>query len=275
MKQIWWIVICVCTTLLALSSNCPSDVAVTYLSTIDPVPRNESSAPLPKWVTGTPHDFALEMKKGSKGLTDKVNHRHLFQYIYQPNLARLVVDKMSSSSRKIRMLEIGFGCAPSGGMIGGQPGGSAFGWRYLFDQVVDIEFELYVFELDEKCVTNWYERNPAIAKQVFAGDASSGEDLNRAYEEFGGSPFDVIIDDASHINWHQIKTLDTMLPRVDVGSFFVMEDIQSACHGWTVSSALITCDNTSHGNSTNNYSMSTRQIWGPTWARMWVVLATA
>jgi len=32
-------------------------------------------------------------------------------------------------------------------------------------------------------------------------------------------------DDASHINWHQIKTLDIMLSKVAEGGFYVVEDI--------------------------------------------------
>lgn len=193
--------------------------------------RNETS--LPKWVVGGPQYFAREMKIGSRGLTDKVNFRHLFQYIYQPSLARLVQEKLDTPSPKLRLMEIGLGCAPSGGMISGRPGGSAFGWRHLFNQIPDLEFELHIFEFDENCLTKWHNENPWVANKVYAGDASSEKDLDRAYAESGGEPFDVIIDDASHINWHQIKTLDIMLPRVAVGGIFVMEDIQSACHGWT------------------------------------------
>ena len=119
-------------------------------------------------------------------------------------------------------------------MIRNSPGGSAFGWRHLFNQIKEIDFELFMFEFDEKCAKKWYQNNFDIATGVIVADASSEKDLQRAYEEAGGEPFDVIIDDASHINWHQIKTLDFMLPKVNPGGFFVMEDIQSACHGWTV-----------------------------------------
>jgi len=119
-------------------------------------------------------------------------------------------------------------------MIRRIPGGSALGWRYLFNQVDGVEFELHVFEFDKDCALKWHENNPNIASMVHTGDASSEEDLNRAYQEAGGQPFDVIIDDASHINWHQIKTLDVMLPKVAVGGVFIVEDIQSSCRGWAV-----------------------------------------
>lgn len=198
------------------------------------VPRAQSGTSLPKWITGTPWDFGSQMIMGSKGLTDKVDRRHLFQYIYQPNLVRLIRQKLSSSSssNKVRMLEIGLGCSPEGGMIHGTPGGSALGWRHLFDQIEGLDFEMHVFEFDKECILKWDKENPNIASKVHVGDASSDEDLSRAYQESGGEPFDVIIDDASHINWHQIKTLDFMLSKVAQDGFYVVEDIGSSCFGW-------------------------------------------
>ena len=84
-------------------------------------PRTEAShgydtklSDLPPWVTRTPEDFAIEMRKGSGGLTDKVDRRHLFQFLYQPNFARMVRTKLSSNSRKIRLLEFGLGWLCSG-----------------------------------------------------------------------------------------------------------------------------------------------------------------
>ena len=63
-----------------------------------------------------------------------------------------------------------------------------------------VQFELHVFEYDEQCAKKWAEEfTPHVAKMVHVGDASSGEDLERAYKDSGGDPFDVIIDDASHI----------------------------------------------------------------------------
>jgi len=187
---------------------------------------------LPTWVTRTPNDFAIEMRKGSGGLTDKVDRVHLFQFLYQPNFARMVMAKLLSKSPKIRLLEFGLGCAPGGGMIRGTPGGSALGWKHLFDQVPGLEFELHIFEYDKDCAQKWEKANPNIAKMVHIGDASSEEDLKRAYDDAGGTMFDVIIDDASNINWHQIKTLDEMLPRLATNGFYVVEDIISSCTDW-------------------------------------------
>ena len=176
----------ICTVILLsqfASDTLRTEISCGWTSTYESN-RNETS--LPKWVTGGPQDFAHEMKIGSRGLTDKVNSRHVFQYIYQPSLARLVRDKLSTPSPKLRLMEIGLGCAPSGGMIKGRPGGSAFAWRHLFNQIPEIEFELHIFEYDEKCLTKWHNENPWVANKVHAGDASSEKDLGRAYADSGG-----------------------------------------------------------------------------------------
>ena len=65
------------------------------------------------------------------------------------------------------------------------------------------------------------------------GDASSEEDLERAYKEARGTPFDVVIDNASHINWHQIRMLDFMLPHLAPDGLYFVEDIQPPWHGWS------------------------------------------
>lgn len=205
----------------------------------DKIDRNNKT--LPKWVTGTPEDFAIEMHVGSTGLTDKTNNGHKFQWLYQPNLSRLIKQKLSDSTvpiKKIRLLEFGLGCAPGGGMIRNTPGGSALGWRHLFDQVSDIIFELHIFEYDKECALKWQKEHPHTVDGLHIGDASSEHDLLRAYNDAGGIPFDVMIDDASHINWHMIKTLDYMLPKIAIGGFYVVEDIPTACRDYKVSKEL-------------------------------------
>lgn len=129
-------------------------------------------------------------------------------------------------------MEFGLGCSPSGGMIRNTPGGSALAWRHLFNQVNDITFELHVFEFDKECALKWQKDHPYTADGVHTGDSSSEKDLLKAYTDAGGIPFDVMIDDASHINWHQIKTMDYMLPKITEGGFYVVEDTPSACRDW-------------------------------------------
>ena len=68
--------------------------------------ESNNNTSLPKWVTGVSQDFATEMLIGSTGLTDKTNNGHKFQWLYQPNLSRLIKQKLSnpdkSSIKKIK-----------------------------------------------------------------------------------------------------------------------------------------------------------------------------
>lgn len=79
----------------------------------------ECLASLPEWVNQrTPELFKQEVIEGSMGLTDKTNghsYHHMYHRYLGP-LARRVCDK--DQTRKIRILEIGLGCSPSGGMRG-------------------------------------------------------------------------------------------------------------------------------------------------------------
>jgi hypothetical protein len=60
-------------------------------------------------------------------------------------------------------------------------------------------------------------------------DASSSESLLQAVRAFGGGPFDLIVDDGSHIDSHQITTANTLLQFVSAAGRLVIEDIDIDC----------------------------------------------
>ena len=198
---------------------------------------------LPDWVrddhAGT---LAESFKKLSENLTDK-STAHTYQIMYHKHLSPVVLRSIlappSSPEIKFRMLEIGLGCStnPGGGMLG-KPGGSTFAWRRLFSSS-KIDLELHVMEYDAKCAQEWAEQNPEIANKVHSGDASSIEDLDRVYRDSGGLPFDMIIDDASHINEHQIDTFQHMIQYVAKGGIYVIEDIHSSCMAWPANTGTV------------------------------------
>lgn len=194
-------------------------------------------ASLPEWVNQrSPELFKQEVIEGSMGLTDKTqghSYHHMYHRYLAP-LARRVCDK--DQNRKIRILEIGLGCSPSGGMRGA-PGGSALAWHHLFPSSV-FDLDLHIMEFDAQCANKWAATHRDIAT-VHTGDASSPVDLNRVVQESGGAPFDIIIDDASHLNEHQIKTFLEMIDRVALGGFYVIEDIHSACTAWKANTGAV------------------------------------
>ncbi|MFN3077887.1 MAG: class I SAM-dependent methyltransferase, partial [Alphaproteobacteria bacterium] len=57
-------------------------------------------------------------------------------------------------------------------------------------------------------------------------DQSSRSDLDRLCREDG--PFDVIIDDGSHLNRHQIFTFEVLFPTLKQGGVYVVEDVQTS-----------------------------------------------
>jgi demethylmacrocin O-methyltransferase len=60
-------------------------------------------------------------------------------------------------------------------------------------------------------------------------DQSSRQSLLAAVAAAGGGPFDLIIDDGSHEDAHQITTAETLLPFLAPGGAFVIEDIHIDC----------------------------------------------
>jgi len=194
--------------------------------------------------------------------TDKSSQFHSYEHIYHRFLAPIarraccgngtdgsaesahrgrsgVVRTAASPPRlKLRMLEIGLGCGnhfmPAGtggflGLRGGEAGGSANAWRALLPP--PLELELHVMEYDTKCAHAWATHHPGLA-HVHTGDQSSAADLARVVAEAGGPGFDVIIDDGSHFNEHQIATAKQLVKAVAPGGVYVIEDIQSSCKNW-------------------------------------------
>jgi hypothetical protein len=65
---------------------------------------------------------------------------------------------------------------------------------------------------------------------VYTGSQDNPELLNRINTEQG--PFDIIIDDGSHRNDHQISTFEYMFPLLKPGGIYIVEDTHSSY--WSV-----------------------------------------
>lgn len=206
-------------------------------------------AQLPTWVHAGSDNFRAELWEASQGRTDKVGnpkgrkeaHSHQYQLVYYPALSHLIQrkqcldnkvrnnnnDETTIKSLPLRFLEIGLGCNPQ--RVG--VGGSAMAWSHMFRSLVDVE--LYIFEYDAGCAKAWQEENPGLVTGIITGDAGDPADLRRAMEEAGNRPFDVIIDDGSHINDHQVLGIEVLFQDwVAPGGLYVVEDIESSCYSW-------------------------------------------
>lgn len=122
--------------------------------------------------------------------------------------------------RPVSLLEIGIGTmipgAPSSmvgySLPGYAPGGSLRAWRDYFPNGdingCDIQQDTQFTE--ERITTR-------------LANSTSREEVDKV---LGDKQFDIIIDDGSHYDEHQVQTLRNLWHRVKPGGFYIIEDIQ-------------------------------------------------
>ena len=129
---------------------------------------------------------------------------HSYATAYADVLGRL-------RSKRIKMLEIGL-----------LKGSSLLGWRAYFPHASIAGFDIMP--------------KPEMARsgvRVYQGDQGSAADLDRVCA--AEAPFDLIIDDGSHFNRHQLFSFHPLFPHLKDGGIYVIEDVQT--HTGTVQSA--------------------------------------
>jgi SAM-dependent methyltransferase len=65
--------------------------------------------------------------------------------------------------------------------------------------------------------------------RCYLADQGNAGSLRAAVAAAGGGPFDLIIDDGSHEDAHQMITAETLLPYLAAGGVYVIEDIRIDC----------------------------------------------
>ena len=102
--------------------------------------------------------------------------------------------------------------------IGVKGGGSTALWKALFPSAT-------VVGLDIK-LRSWLADGPSSDGVVYVeGDQTDVPRLRALAREYG--PFDLVIDDGSHVPRHQETSLRALLPHVRTGGVYVVEDIQT------------------------------------------------
>lgn len=108
--------------------------------------------------------------------------------------------------------------------IGVDRGGSLELWLKYFDNNID----LYAVDINPDSLK--YEFNGASVNYALL-DQSNEEQWNEYLKDKPN--FDVIVDDGSHINSHQILTLLTLYPKLNDGGIYVVEDTHTSYwHEW-------------------------------------------
>jgi demethylmacrocin O-methyltransferase len=135
--------------------------------------------------------------------TDKVNG-HFYAPHYMTHLSRFRL-------KRIKLLEIGVG-GDADPLFGGH---SLRMWKryFPFGKITGVD-------IHDKSVME--ERRI----KIFQGDQVDEPFLNEV-ERLAG-PFDIIIDDGSHINEHVIETFRILFPKLKDGGIYVVEDTQTS-----------------------------------------------
>ncbi|HEX7304786.1 class I SAM-dependent methyltransferase [Lentzea sp.] len=135
--------------------------------------------------------------------TDKWGDLHWYTQHYERHFARL-------RTEPVRVLEIGIG----GYDDPDRGGGSLRMWERYFRRGL-----VHGLDIAHKNVAG-----PRI--MTVRGDQSDAEFLDRLGRELG--PFDVVIDDGSHLNDHVRTSFHALFPHVRSGGLYVVEDLQTA-----------------------------------------------
>jgi predicted O-methyltransferase YrrM len=103
--------------------------------------------------------------------------------------------------------------------IGVKGGGSVAFWKALYPdaEVVGLDIKLRA----------WLRSAPSADGVIYLqGDQCDIGRLSDVAEQHG--PFDLVIDDGSHVSRDQATTIRALLPRVQSGGFYVIEDTHTA-----------------------------------------------
>jgi len=137
---------------------------------------------------------------GRKFGTDKSSLHHNYLNTYECYLHNF-------RDRPIKLLEIGFGGYED--RTGG--GESLYTWQEYFPMADITCLEIYPKEFSLDRV------------RVIQGSQDSREDLRSIGENYG--PFDIIVDDGSHLSSHQIKSFTELFtPYLKDGGIYIVED---------------------------------------------------
>jgi len=117
--------------------------------------------------------------------------------------------------KPVRLLEIGV-----------NNGKSLKLWQRLFP---NHEFIAGVGYGSGTAVQKSFKRMLTDKHVLYTGSQANSEFLSRILEDVNGKKFDIIVDDGSHVPWHQIFTLEYMFDKfLNDGGVYIIEDVETS-----------------------------------------------
>jgi mycinamicin biosynthesis methyltransferase MycE-like protein len=137
--------------------------------------------------------------------TDKWGSMHQYPQHYQRHFGPI-------RDHRLTILEIGVG----GTLDPVHSGASMKMWKRYFPRAM-----IYGLDVVDKSIVD------ASRLTTIMADQSRPEDVTRVAQRFG--PFDIVIDDGSHVSRHVITSFQTLFPYLRGNGLYVVEDLQ-ACY---------------------------------------------
>eukprot|EP00759_Apiculatamorpha_spiralis_P057819 PhF_6_TR8785/c0_g1_i1/m.13921 len=163
--------------------------------------------------------------------TDKYNVHH-YEHVYA--WTEIQLEKFGG---KFSLLEIGVGCGMNYGM-----GGGYVMWQHLHPNVIynTLEYSIHCRKALEFCQTEPVSEQCTklhskelqlltlkdkvyLLKHAVWGSQAEAAVMDEAQKKFG--PFQLIVDDASHVPIHQVTSFVHLYPKLEPDGVFVIEDL--------------------------------------------------
>jgi len=161
---------------------------------------------------------------------DKLDHP-AYKHIYNKYLAV----RSGSSSKGLRILEIGLGCVNNVAYGKGHsytPGRSLRVWQAWLPSA-----EIHMAEWDKECAEKF---RPELGNKLYVGDQGDASFLQTIVDANGPHYFDVIIDDGGHAFNHMKVSFSVLFAKaLKRGGLYIMEDTEGSFIGTNSNSPIV------------------------------------